>query len=379
MDPRFQDIYNQPENQVFHVVFFPDRIYHAQYLNATRSVRYRYNVREVRSISGITALKGEVYLDGRFYTNFIRLEYRAARLVELSRESGRLKGDKVMAWLKMTSKNSQSAEAQNIWLHYCPWIDAYQVEIWRTLEPVTGASHDIQVLDIMGRNNSITRIPAFNDLLSNTKNIGTMEVAFREFFRDYPAGRLINNPKWDNFFERNIQVPNTQIPGSSQNTVKVSNYLLNFQRGWFIDTQSVEPVRYRNAMMNDNDSERFENNVIEMKWILQRELGSELVFFHEVTIPPNTVEGTHRHIGSEEVYYILDGDGIAYMGENDDPSLAVFPTVERQIFGLHPEKCKELPVRKGHVIYTKSGGIHGIKNTSNTTPLRFVAFLYHSA
>jgi hypothetical protein len=31
------------------------------------------------------------------------------------------------------------------------------------------------------------------------------------------------------------------------------------------------------------------------------------------------------------------------------------------------------------VIYTKSGGIHGIKNTSATETLRFVAFLYQSA
>ena len=30
------------------------------------------------------------------------------------------------------------------------------------------------------------------------------------------------------------------------------------------------------------------------------------------------------------------------------------------------------------VIYTKSGGIHGIENP-NDQPLRFVAFLYHSA
>jgi hypothetical protein len=30
-----------PWNQIFKIVFFPDRIYHAQYLNATRGPRYR--------------------------------------------------------------------------------------------------------------------------------------------------------------------------------------------------------------------------------------------------------------------------------------------------------------------------------------------------
>ncbi len=41
----FSEIYSSPENQVFKVVFFPDRIFHAQYLNASRVPhRYRYAV-----------------------------------------------------------------------------------------------------------------------------------------------------------------------------------------------------------------------------------------------------------------------------------------------------------------------------------------------
>jgi hypothetical protein len=31
-----------------------------------------------------------------------------------------------------------------------------------------------------------------------------------------------------------------------------------------------------------------------MRWVVQRELGSGNVYFHEVTIPPGTVEGTHK-------------------------------------------------------------------------------------
>jgi oxalate decarboxylase/phosphoglucose isomerase-like protein (cupin superfamily) len=115
-----------------------------------------------------------------------------------------------------------------------------------------------------------------------------------------------------------------------------------------------------------------------MRWMLQRELGGTLVFFHEVTIPPGKVEGTHRHIGTEELYYIVSGAGIAYLGEGDDPKIAHLPLVERDIFGLGPRPCREVPVRPGSIIYTKSGGIHGIRNPG-TQPLKFVSVLYHSS
>jgi oxalate decarboxylase/phosphoglucose isomerase-like protein (cupin superfamily) len=103
-----------------------------------------------------------------------------------------------------------------------------------------------------------------------------------------------------------------------------------------------------------------------------------LVFFHEVTVPPGVVEGAHQHIGSEELYYIVEGVGVAYMGENDDPALAEAPRVERDIFGIGPRTCRQVDVEPGSVIFTKSGGIHGIENKGDK-PLRFVAFLYHSA
>jgi oxalate decarboxylase/phosphoglucose isomerase-like protein (cupin superfamily) len=40
-------------------------------------------------------------------------------------------------------------------------------------------------------------------------------------------------------------------------------------------------------------------------------------------------------------------------------------------------KCRELQVQPGSVIYTKSGGVHGIRNPG-TEPLKFVAFLYQT-
>ena len=175
-----------------------------------------------------------------------------------------------------------------------------------------------------------------------------------------------------------MQVPNTQEPSSDQNTVKASNYLISFQRGFFFDdVGKMLPVRYRNAMMNAANPQRANDNIIEMRWILQQELGGPLVFFHEVTIPPGKIEGTHQHIGSEELYYIVSGTGSAYLGFKDDPSLAAFPTVSRDIFGLEAKDCKKVPVKPGSVIFTKSGGVHGIENP-NAEPLKFVAFLYHS-
>src|SRR3954454_20865424 len=82
-----------PWNKVFKIVFFPDRIYHAQYLNATRSPRYQYNVLEVRGRADVTILKTEVYLDSKFLCNALRIEYRAGRLAEQVRERGRLLGN----------------------------------------------------------------------------------------------------------------------------------------------------------------------------------------------------------------------------------------------------------------------------------------------
>ena len=377
MDSRFNDIFTSPENQVFQVVFYPDRIYHAQYLNASRSPRYRYNVQEVRSYVDIVVLKGEVYMDGNYLCNFLRIEYYATRLIEQAREKNRFVRDEALAWVKVQPTNPVNTAEATVKLSYCPWVDAHQVEIWETLEPPQAQSHDFTVLDLMGRSGSITRVPQFNPALRDIKSLKVVELAFRENDRDLPFGYRINEPRWDNNYLRSHQEPRTQEPSSPQNTIADQNYLIDFQRGFYRQAKDVLPVRYRNAMMEPGNPDTDPNNIIEMRWILQRELGSSLVFFHEVTIPPGKVEGTHRHIGTEELYYIFEGEGIAYMAVGDDPATEGFPTVEREIFGVGKKQCKELPVRPGSVIYTKSGGVHGIRNPGGV-PLKFVAFLYHT-
>ncbi|BAY37792.1 Oxalate-binding protein [Nostoc sp. NIES-2111] len=379
MDPKFNEIATSVENEIFKVVFFPDRIYHSQYLNATRSPRYRYNVQEVRSYLDFIVLKGEVYLDGQFLSNFLRVEYKSSRLVEQTRERKRLIKDELIAWIRVLPDDANNIAEGRVKLTYCPWTDAFQAEIWETLEPPENSYHDFQVLDQMGYNRPITRLRQFNPALRDIKSLRRLELAFRESDRDLPTGYQIsdNNACWDNAYLRSHQEPRTQQPSSSQNTIEDQNYLINFQRGWFLQTQDIQPVRYRNAMMDDENPDRRDDNVIDMRWIVQRELGGSMVFFHEVTIPPGKVEGTHQHIGSEELYFITEGEGIAYMRVGDDPATDNYPTVDREVMGLGKRQFKELPVKPGSVIFTKSGGMHGIRNP-NSQPLKFVAFLYHT-
>jgi len=383
MNPAFDAIFERPENQVFHVVFYPDRIYHAQYLNATRSTRYEYVVHEVRTTADITVLKGQVKLDGTRLCNFLRVEYRAGRLVELSRQNGRLAHDTVKAWMRVEHQDPARSAEVELRLHLCRWTDSWQVELWETLEAPAGSAHHIQVLDQMGYEAPITCRPELGPALAEIKALRHVHLAFREPERDSLNGATIAAPAWDNNFLRSHQEPRDPTPSSHLNTIEDKSYLVDFQRGFFVDTKAVAPVRYRNAMMDSDNPDRDDrggplDNVIEMRWVLQRELGAQLVFFHEVTIPAGKVEGTHQHNGSEELYNFVSGSGIAHMGEHDDPALAAVPLVERHIFGVGVKQCRELPVRAGHVIFTKSGGIHGIR-ADDAGPLVFVAFLYHTS
>ncbi|MEU1309591.1 cupin domain-containing protein [Streptomyces cinnamoneus] len=375
MDTRFDDVFTHPENEIFRVVFFPDRIYHARYLSATRSSRYRYYVSEVRSSADGTAIKGDVFLGGTKLCPVLRIEYAGIRLVEQAREFGRRLGPRVRAWVRLTGDDPGASAEAVVTLHWDPVIGAYAAELWGTLEPPAGSAHDHRVLPLMGRDAPITRVPQLSPLLGSVR---TVLLAFREDGVLHPTGQTLGNPQWDNDYLRSHQEPRTQEPSSPQNTVADRNYLLDFRRGHFVpDTAEILPVNYRNAMTDPDNPERFEENVIQMRWLFQRELGSSLVFFHEVTVPPGTVEGTHRHIGSEELYYIVSGTGIAYMSDGDDPSTDSYPLVDRQVFGVGTVKCRELPVKPGSVIFTKSGGVHGIRNP-HTEPLKFVAFLYHT-
>lgn len=319
---------------------------------------------------------------GNFSTIFLRIEYGGRRLLEQAREKRRLFKDELIAQVKLLPDNSQHVAEARVKLHYCPWCDVYQVEIWETLEPPNNSYHDFQILDQMGYNRPITRVREFNPALSDIKSLRRLELIFGENNRNLPSGYQIsdNDAVWDKNYSRSHQEPITDEPSSStnqKNTIEDENYLINFQRGWFLNVHDIQPVRYRNAMMDDNNPDKGDNNIIDMRWIIQREFGGSMIFFHEVTVPPGTVEGTHQHIGTEELYYITEGEGIAYMRAGDDPATDNYPTVKREVMGLGEREFKELPVKPGNVIFTKSGGMHGIRNPNNQ-PLKFVAFLYHT-
>jgi mannose-6-phosphate isomerase-like protein (cupin superfamily) len=386
MDRRFNDMFDDAENQVFKVVFYPDRIYHAAYFNATRSPRYRYNVSEVRNAFDITVLKAEVYLDGVFLSNVLRIEYRAARLTEVARERSRFLRGRVRTRIRLCDPDRPADEGkcdgpqQTIQLHYDNWTNAYQAEIWESVSPPARTYHDFKVLDQIGRSGPITSVFAFKDIIRDLKKLKRLELSFLENDVDLPFGYKITSPETDNNYTRNHQVAKTQEPSADQNTVLDNCYLIDFQRGhFFTNIDQIAPVRYRNGMMMPDNPEAREDNIIEMRWVLQQEFASSVVFFHKVTIPPGAIEGTHRHIGTEELYCIVEGEGVAYMADGDDPENARFPMVTREIYGLGPLPCRELPLAPGSVIYTKSGGVHGIRNNSATNPLRFVAFLYHTS
>ena len=162
MDPRLITVTEDPANTIFAVVFFPDRIYHQEYLNATRSPRYRYNVQEVRGYHEVLCLKGRVFLDGALYCNFLRFEYRGTRLTEAVRTKNRLLRDNCAAWIRLTDKAGRQVETSGdrlLTLHWDDWVNAFQAEIWEKVEPPDTVRHDASVLSMIGRDGQITRLP----------------------------------------------------------------------------------------------------------------------------------------------------------------------------------------------------------------------------
>src|SRR5213080_1506644 len=148
MDPRFDQMFDRdPSNSVFKVVFYPDRVYHAAYFNATRSSRYRYNVLEVRNAFDITVLKAEVYMDGVFLGNVLRVEYRASRLTEVARERNRFLRSRVIMQIRLLTSDPIAPPAgpsATLSLHYDKWINSYQTEIWETVTLPPRKHHDVR-------------------------------------------------------------------------------------------------------------------------------------------------------------------------------------------------------------------------------------------
>lgn len=86
------------------------------------------------------------------------------------------------------------------------------------------------------------------------------------------------------------------------------------------------------------------------RYLDSHELSNSLKGFYVNELQVNSEVGFHRHIVDEEIYFILEGEGIV-----DDNGI-------------------EEKVEAGSLIYTKKGQGHALKNTGDT-PLKFVAFI----
>ncbi|MEK7516942.1 MAG: cupin domain-containing protein [Patescibacteria group bacterium] len=73
----------------------------------------------------------------------------------------------------------------------------------------------------------------------------------------------------------------------------------------------------------------------------RRDFESNLQHLHETIIYPNSTIGYHLHEGNEEIYYIIEGEGIM--------------TVNGE----------ERKVSRGDAIITHSGSKHGLRNNSD--------------
>ena len=76
---------------------------------------------------------------------------------------------------------------------------------------------------------------------------------------------------------------------------------------------------------------------------------STVRFLHETSVKSNSTIGYHKHSGNEEVYYIIEGDGLMTVDG------------EKKIVG------------PGDAVITHSGSSHGLKNIGDTD-LRILVF-----
>jgi mannose-6-phosphate isomerase-like protein (cupin superfamily) len=379
----FRDLYSGTEHEVFKIVSFCERICHPRYLNASISPRYRYHVRTVQVKFDIVVMLAEVFLDAQFFCNALRLEYCSSRLIEAARLHGRSLGEQIQGWFRLISAGrgletppEQRGAAATIKLTFDEVIKAYQVEVWETLEAAPTCTHDMKVLDQMGRHGPITARSELKAALHDLSALRGIEIAFQEDDHDCRTGMRIEAPVWDNNYECKYQVPRSPEPDSPENTEFLPNYYISFLKGLYLDAAQKSPIRYRNAMMDDSNPERRPDNIIEIRWLLQRQLGGRSIYFQEVTVPPRAVEGVHLYVGAEALYYVIEGEGVAYLGEHDDPATASFPTVQRDVLGVGLRPCKAVPLRPGTTVYARSGAMQGLANPGNQ-PLRLVRFGIH--
>lgn len=111
----------------------------------------------------------------------------------------------------------------------------------------------------------------------------------------------------------------------------------------------VVKKEYTTKIVTENPREG--KGIIEgYRYLDSQELSNALKGFYINELLPNSEIGYHKHIEDEEIYLILEGEGIV----NDN--------------GM------EEKVEAGTLIYTKKGQGHSLKNTGDKA-LKFAAFI----
>jgi quercetin dioxygenase-like cupin family protein len=84
---------------------------------------------------------------------------------------------------------------------------------------------------------------------------------------------------------------------------------------------------------------------MDVQWIVTKAtVGSEKTVFGITTFPPDGRHDIHRHPNAEEVEYLVSGEGIARVGDDD------------------------VRMKPGDVVLVKTNELHGFWNTSSTEP-----------
>lgn len=92
-----------------------------------------------------------------------------------------------------------------------------------------------------------------------------------------------------------------------------------------------------------------DGSIVFREVFIDKDFKSSVEFLHETSIKPNSTIGYHKHLGNEEVYYVIEGQGLMTV-DNED-----------KIVG------------PGDAVITSSGSSHGLKNIG-LTDLKIIVF-----
>ena len=338
MDPRFNDIFTSPRTRSSRSSSTPTA-------STTPPTSTRPAARAIATTCSrcanafdIIVLKGEVYSTALFLSNLLRVEYRAGRLTEVAREKRRgscatsCGRDQAVRSGSDVGRRPAPARRRRFMLHYDSWIDAYQVRDLGDARAAARARPTISRCSI--RSAATGPITACR----RSRTSSATSSALRRLELVVPRERRRSAVRLSDRQRRNgttttcatIRCRSTQQPSDHQNTVDGQLLPDRFPaRPLLHELDESRRCATATAMMDARQPGRArDDNIIEMRWVLQREFAGSVVFFHKVTIPPGAIEGTHQHIGTEELYCIVEGRGSPTWATATIPANETYPLVD---------------------------------------------------